>query len=264
VNQLISATPSQVSYAERYSNPSGIHPSEPNYLWIEAGTNFGIANDNPPATNHQATTMHLANLLEASGVTWRSWQEDISGNDCPVSDVGRYAAKHNAAVFFDDVTNMNSTTAPRCITHVRPYGELAAALANDTVARYNFITPNLCNDGHDSCAPLNDPIRQSDTWLSTELPRILQSRAYQNGGIVFVLWEESEPSLTCLSVSPMCPVGFLVISATGKGNGYHNMIAYDHSSLLKSVQEIFGLAPLLGHAGDATVSDLGDLFTTFP
>jgi hypothetical protein len=264
VNQLINATSSQVSYAEHYSNPPSIHPSEPNYLWMEAGNNFGVTNDNPPSSNHQSTTMHLVNLLEAAGISWRSWQEDISGNDCPLTDVARYAAKHNAAVFFDDVTNNNSATAARCIAHVRPYSEFAAALTNNAVARYNFITPNLCNDGHDSCAPLNDQIRQSDTWLSNELPPIMQSQAYRDGGIVFVLWEESEPSLTCLSLSPMCPIGFLVISPFGKGNGYHNMIAYDHSSLLKTVQEIFGVTPLLGHAADAAVSDLRDLFATFP
>src|SRR5258707_8697100 len=32
------------------------------------------------------------------------------------------------------------------------------------------ISPNLCNDMHDSCAPLNDPVRQGDTWLSQNLP----------------------------------------------------------------------------------------------
>src|SRR5258705_154061 len=44
------------SYADQYYNPPSIHPSLPNYLWLEAGTNFGIANDNPPSSNHQSTT----------------------------------------------------------------------------------------------------------------------------------------------------------------------------------------------------------------
>src|SRR3954467_6888548 len=48
----------EASHAEQYYNPPGIHPSEPNYLWLEAGTNFGIANDADPAFNHQATTDH--------------------------------------------------------------------------------------------------------------------------------------------------------------------------------------------------------------
>jgi hypothetical protein len=36
------------AHAEAYSNLPGIHPSLPNYLWLEAGTNFGVADDNPP------------------------------------------------------------------------------------------------------------------------------------------------------------------------------------------------------------------------
>src|SRR5437762_2618300 len=47
------------SRAEQYFNPPGIHPSLPNYLWLEAGTNFNILNDNAPSVNHQSTTDHL-------------------------------------------------------------------------------------------------------------------------------------------------------------------------------------------------------------
>src|SRR6185437_11069532 len=79
----------QVAYATAYHNvlatPTGnnphIHPSEPNYIWAEAGTNFGVANDadpfatNPP--NSQSATQHLSSLLERRGKTWRSYQEDI-------------------------------------------------------------------------------------------------------------------------------------------------------------------------------------------
>src|SRR5262249_24085722 len=71
------------SRAERYYNPPGIHPSEPNYLWIEAGTNFGILNDYSVATNHQSTTAHLVTQLYNAGITWRTYQEDISGTVCP-------------------------------------------------------------------------------------------------------------------------------------------------------------------------------------
>jgi hypothetical protein len=114
------------SYATHYYNPPGIHPSEPNYLWLEAGTNFGIRNDNAPATNHQATKQHLVSLLTAQGLTWKAYQEGISGTRCPLSANGLYAPKHNPMVFFDDVTNHNSATSASCIAHERPYTELAA------------------------------------------------------------------------------------------------------------------------------------------
>src|SRR6266576_2632518 len=62
------------SHAEQYFNPPSIHPSLPNYLWLEAGTNFGITNDNSPQTNHQPTTTHLVTLLTKAGISWKAYQ----------------------------------------------------------------------------------------------------------------------------------------------------------------------------------------------
>jgi phosphatidylinositol-3-phosphatase len=95
------------SHCEQYYNPPGIHPSEPNYLWLEAGTNFGITNDNDPAINHLNTTQHLTTLLQAAGVSWRTYQEDINGKYVPLTATNKYAPKHNPFVFFDDVTGTN-------------------------------------------------------------------------------------------------------------------------------------------------------------
>src|SRR5207245_9132912 len=64
------------SHAEQYYNPPNMHPSLPNYLWLEAGTNFGILDDNDPSQNHQSTTSHLVNMLEAARVSWKTYQED--------------------------------------------------------------------------------------------------------------------------------------------------------------------------------------------
>ncbi len=242
------------SHAEQYYNPPGVHPSEPNYLWLEAGTNFGIRNDRSPAHNHQSTTSHLVDLLEAAGLSWRAYQEDISGIDCPLTSVGLYDVNHDPFVYFDDVTQRNNSQALRCIQHVRPYSELGTDLINDTVARYNFITPDLCNDMHDACAPLNDPVQQGDTWLSTEVPKILASQAYTNDGALFILWDEG--------VTGDGPIGMIVLSPKAKGGGYQNTIHYTHSSTLRTVEEIFGVAPLLGDAANAT--DLSDLFVSFP
>ena len=60
------------SYANNYNNPPGNHPSLPNYLWLEAGTNFGIYDDGPPSQHSQTTSNHLVKLLENAGISWRS------------------------------------------------------------------------------------------------------------------------------------------------------------------------------------------------
>ena len=244
------------SHAEQYFNPLLNHPSLPNYLWLEAGTNFGIHDDNPPSVNHQSTTEHLVTLLENSAITWRAYEENISGTDCPLTDNGLYAVRHDPFVYFDDVTENLNPASPRCINHVRPFTELAGDLASNNVAQFNFITPNVCDDMHDSCAPTNNPIAQGDAWLSQNLPAILNSAAYQNGGAIFITWDEGEGSLLD------GPIGMIVLSPFAKGNGYQNSIHYTHGSTLRTIQEIFGVTPLLRDA--SRQNDLRDLFAVFP
>ena len=136
------------SAANAYYTPNGVHPSEPNYIWMEAGTNFGVKSDNPPSDNHQSSTKHLTTLLGANGTSWKAYQEDIDGGGCPVTDKGYYAANHNPFVFFDDVTDINNPVSVNCTLHIRPFTEFSSDLTKNSVAQYNFITPNLCHDMH--------------------------------------------------------------------------------------------------------------------
>ncbi len=242
------------SHAEQYYNPPGNHPSLPNYFWLEAGTNFGILADGNPGTPnnfHQSTTNHLVTLLKNAGISWRSYDEDICGCLCPLVNTNNYAVRHNPFVYFDDVTNTNSANSANCIAHDVAYSTLAGDLQNNTVARYNWVVPNLCDDMHNSCSPTNNRILQGDGWLSRELPKILNSQAYSNNGAVFIVWDEGASSSDG-------PIGMIVISPLAKGGGYSNTVHYTHSSTLKTLQEIFNVGPLLGDAGNAT--DLADLF----
>jgi hypothetical protein len=158
-------------------------------------------------------------------------------------------------IYFDDITNTNSKTSAECISHIRPYTQLATDLSGHTTARYNFITPNLCNDMHNlTGCPSSDHIRNGDNWLATEIPKLMASDAYKNNGAIFITWDESEGG--------DFPIGMIVLSPLAKGGGYTNSIAYNHSSTLRTMQEIFGVMPFLGDAAHAT--DLGDLFSAFP
>jgi hypothetical protein len=244
----------QGAHATQYFNPPGLHPSEPNYLWIEGGQSFNVRDDADPARNHQASTAHLVNLLEQAGLDWKSYQEDIDGTTCPLTRVARYAPKHNPFVYFDDVTDTNSPTAARCLAHVRPYGELAGDLASGDVAAYNFLTPNLCNDMHDTLGcESGDSVRNGDAWLARELPAILASDAYQRGGVVFITWDEGE--------GDDGPIGLIALSPLAKA-GFASAEHHTHSDLLRTLQEIFGVGPYLGFAADS--DDLSELFRTFP
>jgi len=235
------------AHATQYFNPPRNHPSEPNYIWLEAGHHLGLTtNNDASAANSTATEHHLVRYLQNAGISWKTYQEDIDGTICPLtSDQSRrYAAKHNPFVFFRDLTDNNSPNSSYCIAHNRPFTELATDLGKNSIARYNFITPNLCNDMHD-CG-----IQAGDTWLSHNLPVILNSPAYQNNGAVFITWDEGANGSDG-------PIGMIVVSPLAKVN-YANSIYYTHSSTLRTMQEIFGVRPLLRDAANAT--DLSDLF----
>ena len=245
----------QASYCSQYFNDhnNSAFNSLPTYLWLESGTNFGITDDNPPSMDHQSTTNHLVTQLKNRGIAWKTYQEDITGTVMPLVDSGSYAVRHNPFVYFDDVTGTNNANYAYGIAHIRPYTELSTDLASNTVARYNFITPNLCHDMHSSCTPLLDQVRQGDTWLSTEIPQIMASSAFSNNGVIFITWDDAGTNNT--------PIGLIAVSPLAKGNGCVSTTHYSHSMLLRTIQEMLQISPLLGDAVNAT--DLSDLFSRF-
>jgi hypothetical protein len=263
------------SYATQYYNPPGNHPSLPNYLWLEAGTNCFpgpgcIHSDRGPTHYRIHSTKHLTALMSRAGISWRNYSENISGSSCPLSphDVlavaaengvpgtasDLYAPRHDPFVYFADNTDNFSAHSHTCIDHVRPFGEFGHDLADDRVAQYNFITPNLCDDMHSGCPLLSNRVAQGDKWLSRVIPAIQRSHAYRNGGVIFITWDEAS--------SGDGPIGMIVLSPDAKGHGYHNALHYTHSSTLRTVEEIFDLHPMLGDAAHAI--DLRDLFRRFP
>jgi hypothetical protein len=245
------------SHAENYNNPPGIHPDLPNYLWLEAGTNFSITDNNTPAVNSQGTTAHLASLLTAGGKTWKSYDEGIDGTTCPLTSVNQYAVYTNPFVYFNDTTNTNSTSSATCIAHVRPFSELQTDLQNNTVANYSFITPSTADS---MSTPGASSIAAGDAWLATNVPIILNSPAFQDGGLLIITWDQA--------VTGDGPIGMIVLSPNAKGGGYSTTTAYTHSSTLRTVEEVLGVVPILGDAANQV--DLnnngatGGMFISFP
>jgi len=255
------------AHAERYFNPPGNHPSQPNYLWLEAGTNFGVLADTQPGQPQLNTHLHLVRLLEDAGISWTAYAEPDFGSpvfdNCPL-DFSNFDVEHLAFVYFNDVNHGLNPQSAECIKHVRPYYQLATDLADHTSAQYNFIVPNVCHDGHEGVSPCdaleskNNTLR-GDTWLKQNVPLILQSDEYKQGGALFIIWDEAEDS----GAFSDGPIGMFLLSPFAKGGGttaYSNSIHYDHSSTLKTLQEIFQVGPLLGAAADPKTNDLSDLF----
>jgi hypothetical protein len=178
--------------------------SEPHYIWMEAGTNsfpdHTFTDDREPVPkkgkNSTASKDHLVTQLNAAGLTWMSYQEDMKSGECPVVTFFPFAARHNPFVFFQDVSgNPPSKTNQFCIDHHKPYSEFAADLAANKLANYVFITPNVCNDMHgDKKCPKGNAITAGDNWLKAELPRIIDWVTI-NSGVIFIIWDEGDDTL---------------------------------------------------------------------
>jgi hypothetical protein len=232
-------------------------PSEPHYVWMEAGTNaFSdhtfTGDSDPSSSNSTSNTSHLATQIAnaTNGVTWRTYQEGLNSStgSCPIHSSGFYAAKHDPFVFFKDVAgNPPSASNANCVAHHRAYSSFAADLAAGDVASYTFITPNLCNDMHGaSGCPNSNTIRSGDNWLSTELPRII-TYVNSHAGVVLITWDEGSST----SKIPFLAVG------PGVKKGYAGSVAYTHSSMVKSIEAILQI-PTLSKVSSA--NDLSDLF----
>ena len=239
----------QFAVANGYHDPF-VHPSEPNYLWMVAGENFGVLDDNDPDSHHLDATSHIADQIEKAGLTWKAYEESM-GSPCGVTSHGRYAAKHDPFVFFNDVNGWDGTKfnpEKRCNAHVVDYSQLATDIANNALPKYVFITPNLDHDMHDGS------VAEGDAWLSHEVPKLMATDAYKNGGVIFILWDEGS-GLPAGDDPP-----FLAISANAK-QGFKSTADYDASSYLKTVQTLMGVDALPCDASPQTVPVMSDLFS---
>ena len=277
----------QTSAALVYRNAGiGVHPSEPNYVWAEAGTDFGIHTDSEPrATNHNVfVAPHFTGQLNDAGISWKNYQENVelslsptnnaSGTNGPVNQYYGttqydYAVKHNPMAFFPDTATEN----------VFPLSQLFLDLTTHKVAQYNWITPNQFNDAHSALkggftyrgvAYTGDQaaIAQGDNFLSQIVPQIMATPEYQDNGVIIIWWDETEKGDSTDFAIPE-----IVISPLAKGNAYASSVEMNHSSDIKSMEEIFGLPFLnnpipasetdasgIGYNHVATVNDLSDLF----
>ncbi|MDX6642206.1 MAG: phosphatidylinositol-3-phosphatase [Solirubrobacteraceae bacterium] len=236
----------------------------------------------------------IANQLEAKGLTWKGYMEDMGNSatdpkTCRHPDVNsqdhtqsaevgdQYAARHNPFVYFHALIDF-----PTCAQNDVPLDRLHADLASvSTTANYSFITPNLCNDGHDAPCVDGKPggLEGANEFLKAWVPRILASPAYKQDGLLLVTFDEAEVETSppsgdasaCCNQPPgpntpnpggpiIGPggglVGMVALSPWVRG-GSINATPYNHYAMLRSIEDIFGLGHL-GYAGQAGLRAFGD------
>jgi len=237
------------------------------------------------------SVQNIATQLQAKGLTAKGYMESMA-RPCQHGVLGQadpnvvasasslYATRHNPFVYFQ-------AGAASCPADDVPLSELPGDLATlPTTPNYVFITPNLCSDGHDATCAGGGPAGFTgiNTFLETWVPRITESAAFKKDGLLLITFDEAEaigsqedatacchepPSISAsgtqtgqagLSGPGGGRVGLLALSPFITG-GSTTATAYNHFSLLRSVEDIFGL-PHLGEAAAPGLASFGsDVFT---
>src|SRR5438132_10219931 len=227
-----------------------VNPSLPNYLCLSGGSDFGCGGyDGDPNSNPCTSTAwsapNIVDRLEGAGLTWKAYMEDMPGN-CYGANSGDYAVRHNPFVYYSDIVS-NPTRCGRIV----PAGASDSALINDlasttTASNYMWLTPNKCNDMH-SC-----PIATGDAYLADLVQRILSSPVFTSQrAALLITFDEGygQPIYTAWAGRVVNPT-------------YTSSVAYDHFSLLATIESNWNLPTLT--ANDAGAAAMTEFFTPNP
>ena len=195
------------------------HPSVPNYLALTSGSTWGLSDD----SYHTLPKQDLGTQLTSAAVTWRAYMEGLGDGGCLNSPVP-YDPGHNPFAFYGGA----------CPANVVPLTSFAGDLAG-TTPRFSWITPDRCHDTHDC------PVATGDDWLKQTVEQIMQSSAWKNGGVLFITWDEDDGSASNRVLT--------LVLAPGKGHR-ESTAAYDHYSLLATIEDLVGVGRL-GQAAQA-------------
>lgn len=231
-------------YATAEAYITDIHPSLPNYIMMTSGSTQGISDSAPPAKNATDDRENLGEQLDAAGVKWRAYMEDM-GEPCRLTSVRKYVVNHNPFVYYKTLTSDRKRCEDRVVDHGEHFDKDLAAGGY----RYMWITPNQCNNGHDC------DISVADAWLKKTTDKIMASPGYKNGGVIFVMFDEGYVRVLGAEAN----LATIVISERLTYRPFTSDTRYDHRSYLATIEDIFGM-PRLPRTKDAT--PMGEFFVS--
>jgi phosphatidylinositol-3-phosphatase len=196
------------------------HPSVPNYLALTSGSTWGVTDD----SFHRLAKKDIGTQLTAAGIRWRAYMQGFQPGGCLTSPLP-YDPGHNPFAFYGG----------GCPPNVVPMTQLSADLAGATPS-FVWLGPDQCNDQH-SCS-----VSVGDGWLSQAVGEVIGSTAWTNHGVLFVTWDEDDGSGDNHVLT--------LVIAPGQDHRV-SQVAYNHYSLLASVEHLLGVGRL-GQAASAS------------
>jgi len=253
----IAALAKQYGNATRFSAET--HPSEPNYVAIVGGSTFGITDDGAfSSPGHTIDAPNLATQLQSAGLTWKGYYESLPAPGSLAVSSGLYASKHSGFLNFLSVQQ-----DPHRSGHLVDFPQMDKDLRSGDIPNFALIVPNLCDDMHGaiggspfSCWTTRGLIRRGDNEIKALVGEIMASAAWrsrENAAIV-ITFDEGDGSGAGGGRIP-------TIVVTNHGPRHATDPApYTHYSLLRTIEDAFGIHVYLAHAGDAGTVPMLPLF----
>ncbi|HEY9152008.1 MAG TPA: alkaline phosphatase family protein [Anaerolineales bacterium] len=215
------------------------HPSLPNYIALMSGSTQNITSD---CSNCFVNQPNLADRIEASGRTWKAYEENMPA-PCFVGNAPPYYQKHDPLIYFDSIR----LNAARCQKSIVPLTQLDSDLAANQLPNFSFIMPNICNSGH-SCPPAT-----ADNWVYQMVSKLQASPALGKNSLIIITFDEGSEQSTasCCGLGSKAggQVATILISPLAKP-AFVDSTAYSHYSLLKTILTAWSL-PDLGQTQQA-------------
>jgi phosphatidylinositol-3-phosphatase len=210
-------------------------PSLPNYLGLTGGSTFGITTD---CTACRVRATNLVDQLERARISWKAYMEGMPAPCYRGVQAGLYVKRHDPFAYYGDIASSTS----RC-RRIVPFTQLQADLVRRTLPRFVWITPDLCHDMH-SC-----PVRDGDRFLAGLVPAL--ERTIGPRAAIVVTWDEGVDHTGCCRLASGGQIPTIVAGPAARP-GARSRVAYDHYSLLRTIEDAFGLPHLRGAACPCT------------
>ena len=212
------------------------HPSQPNYLQMYSGSNQGVTTDNAIATKY--TSANLGSEILTAGKTYTTYSDGLPSVGYDGSTSGNYVRKHNpAANWMGSGVNQIPTTTNQPFT--------AFPTNFNNLPSLCFVMPDLCHDGHDSCAPISNKVLQYDTWVSQNLDGYKQW-CINNNSLLIVTYDEDDFTVTNKIATVFYGAHVLV--------GVYSQ-TINHYNVLRTLEDAFSIPTHAGAAATATTID---------
>jgi phospholipase C len=240
----------------------------------------------PGYVDHTIKTPHLGDQLQRAGLSWKAYLESLPkpGSLAYVAEdrtvvtsaapLPVYASKHAGFVNF-----ASAQTDPRRARHLVGFDVLRADLAANRLPNFALVVPNQCNEMHGLPAVAGVPadcvitntaplIKRGDAEVGSLVAAIQATRAWRSKANVAIVITFDEGGLGgregCCGKPENGGGGHIpTIVVTNHGpRGLADQTPYDHYSLLRTLEDAFGITDRLGHSGDdaAGVKPMTPLF----